>query len=88
MFRAAGFVDVGTERIPDPTPTPEVYNGRWFKDAAELEAFRKEGALLIRGLPIHFGAFHFSPPGGSRRISNSRLLTGATHIGPPARTAA
>jgi SAM-dependent methyltransferase len=50
MFRAAGFVDVATERIVDPTPTPEVYTGRWFKDAAELEAFRKEGALLIRGV--------------------------------------
>lgn len=49
MFRDAGFVDVIHERIPDPTPNPEEYKGKWFKDAAELAAFRAEGALLIRG---------------------------------------
>lgn len=49
LYQDAGLADVVTERIPDPTPTPEVYTGKWFKDAAELEAFRKEGALLIRG---------------------------------------
>jgi ubiquinone/menaquinone biosynthesis C-methylase UbiE len=49
LFRDAGFVDVAHRRIVDPTPTPEVYNGRWFKDAAELRAFKQEGALLIQG---------------------------------------
>jgi SAM-dependent methyltransferase len=49
MFQAAGFADVATERIADPTPAPEVYTGRWFRDASELAAFRREGALLIRG---------------------------------------
>jgi SAM-dependent methyltransferase len=49
MFRDAGFVDVTHERIVDPTPAPDVYKGRWFRDAAELAAFRREGALLIRG---------------------------------------
>jgi len=49
MFRDAGFVDVAHERIPDPTPAPEVYTGRWFRDAAELAACRREGALLVRG---------------------------------------
>ncbi len=49
LFRDAGFVGVKHERISDPTPAPEVYSGRWFRDATELAAFRREGALLIRG---------------------------------------
>jgi SAM-dependent methyltransferase len=49
LFRDAGFVDGAHRRIVDPTPAPEVYNGRWFKDAAELRAFKQEGALLIYG---------------------------------------
>jgi SAM-dependent methyltransferase len=49
MYRDAGFVDIVHEQIPDPTPNPAVYTGRWFKDAAQLAAFRREGALLIRG---------------------------------------
>jgi SAM-dependent methyltransferase len=49
MFRDAGFADVIHERIPDPTPAPAVYTGRWFRDAAQLAASHREGALLIRG---------------------------------------
>jgi SAM-dependent methyltransferase len=49
LFRDAGFVDVVHERIPDPTPNPAEYKGRWFRDAAQLAAFRREGALLVRG---------------------------------------
>jgi len=49
MFREAGFRDVVHENIPDPTPTPEVYSGKWFRDAAQLAAFHKIGALLVRG---------------------------------------
>lgn len=49
LFRDAGFMDVVHERIPDPTPTPAEYTGRWFRDAAQLAAFHREGALLIRG---------------------------------------
>jgi hypothetical protein len=26
-----------------------VYTGRWFRDAAELRAFKAEGALLVWG---------------------------------------
>jgi len=48
-FRDAGFAEVAHRRIPDPTPTPEVYTGRWFRDAAELAAFKREGALLVHG---------------------------------------
>jgi len=49
MFREAGFVDVSQCRIPDRTPAPEVYEGRWFRDAQQLADFRREGALLIHG---------------------------------------
>ena len=49
LFRAAGFVCVEQERIVDSTPSPEKYSGRWFRDAAQLRAFKAEGALLIQG---------------------------------------
>ena len=49
MFRAAGFASVGHRLIPDPTPNPDVYNGRWFRDAKQLAEFRAIGALLIHG---------------------------------------
>src|SRR5215472_16870166 len=49
MFRKTGFANVTHRRIVDPTPAPEVYTGPWFKDAAELAAFRREGALLVTG---------------------------------------
>ncbi len=48
-FRDAGFEFVSHRQIPDPTPAPESYTGRWFKDAAQLRAFRETGALLIHG---------------------------------------
>jgi ubiquinone/menaquinone biosynthesis C-methylase UbiE len=48
-FREAGFTAVVHRRIPDSTPTPEVYTGRWFRDAKQLAAFRREGALLVLG---------------------------------------
>jgi arsenite methyltransferase len=49
LFRAAGFKDVAQERVVDPSPSPEVYSGRWFRDAAQWRAFKAEGALLIYG---------------------------------------
>jgi SAM-dependent methyltransferase len=49
FFRDAGFADVAHRRIVDPTPAPETYTGRWFADAAQLRAFRAEGALLVHG---------------------------------------
>ena len=49
LFRAAGFSAVAHERIADPSPSPEEYNGRWFRDAAQLKAFKAEGALLVHG---------------------------------------
>jgi SAM-dependent methyltransferase len=49
LLRAAGFTGVIHELIPDPTPAPESYSGRWFRDAAQLRAFREVGALLVTG---------------------------------------
>ena len=49
LFRGAGFVEVVHERVVDPSPSPEVYSGRWFRDAAQLRAFKAEGALLAVG---------------------------------------
>jgi len=49
LFRDAGFLHVAHQRIPDPTPNPEVYTGRWFRDAKQLADFRREGALLVHG---------------------------------------
>jgi SAM-dependent methyltransferase len=48
-LRDAGFRDVTHERIVDPSPAPEAYTGRWFCDAAQLRAFKAEGALLVHG---------------------------------------
>jgi hypothetical protein len=48
LFRGAGFANVSHERVADPSPSPEAYAGQWFRDAAELRAFKAEGALLIR----------------------------------------
>jgi SAM-dependent methyltransferase len=47
LFRQGGFAPVRHERIVDASPTPETYTGRWFRDAAQLRAFKAEGALLV-----------------------------------------
>jgi SAM-dependent methyltransferase len=49
FLRAAGFSNVAHERIVDPSPSPEVYTGRWFRGAEQLRAFKAEGALLVHG---------------------------------------
>ncbi|MGA7922042.1 MAG: class I SAM-dependent methyltransferase [Candidatus Acidiferrales bacterium] len=49
MFCDAAFTNVGHRLIPDPTPNPDAYTGRWFRDAKELAEFRAIGALLVYG---------------------------------------
>lgn len=49
IFCDAGFTDVAHRRIPDNSPTPEVYTGRWFRDAEQMRRFKQEGALLLCG---------------------------------------
>jgi ubiquinone/menaquinone biosynthesis C-methylase UbiE len=47
LLKENGYEDVRAMRIPDLTPTPEEYSGKWFKNAEELRDFKKIGALLL-----------------------------------------
>ncbi len=49
LLKAHAFEDVEAQRVPDESPTPEEYSGKWFKNAAELREFKKLGALLLVG---------------------------------------
>lgn len=49
LFGSAGFTKVKHERVVDPSPSPETYTGRWFRDAEQLKALKAEGALLVHG---------------------------------------
>jgi arsenite methyltransferase len=47
LLQEHGFRNVEARRIPDRSPSPDVYSGKWFKDAAELKDFKRIGALLL-----------------------------------------
>jgi ubiquinone/menaquinone biosynthesis C-methylase UbiE len=47
LLKKHGFITVEARRIPDRSPTPEAYSGKWFKNAEELRDFKKIGALLL-----------------------------------------
>lgn len=47
MLRRHTFQEVRALRVPDLTPTPEEYSGKWFKNAEELRDFKRIGALLL-----------------------------------------
>ncbi len=47
LLRNHAFENVEAHRIPDETPTPETYSGRWFNNADELRDFKRIGALLL-----------------------------------------
>lgn len=47
MLKQHDFSDVQARRIPDPSPTPDQYSGKWFKNAEELRDFKRIGALLL-----------------------------------------
>ncbi len=49
LLGAHGFQDVDARRIPDLTPTPDEYTGKWFANADELREFKRVGALLLMG---------------------------------------
>jgi ubiquinone/menaquinone biosynthesis C-methylase UbiE len=49
LFTRHGFKDAAARRIPDRSPTPETYSGKWFKNAEELRDFKCIGALLLMG---------------------------------------
>jgi ubiquinone/menaquinone biosynthesis C-methylase UbiE len=47
LLEKHGFKNVEAKRIPDRSPTPETYSGKWFKNAEELRDFKRIGALLL-----------------------------------------
>src|SRR5712675_2706806 len=49
LLQKHGFGSVEARRIPDRSPTPETYSGKWFKNAEELREFKRIGALLLLG---------------------------------------
>ncbi len=60
MLKRHTFEDVRAVRVPDLTPTPEEYSGRWFKNSEELKDFKRIGALLLIARKPDFE----SPPPG------------------------
>lgn len=50
LLQQHGFHSVEARRIPDHSPTPEQYSGKWFKNAEELRDFKRIGALLLIGI--------------------------------------
>lgn len=49
LLQQHGFEQVEARRIPDRSPSPDEYSGKWFKNAAELKDFKRIGALLLIG---------------------------------------
>jgi ubiquinone/menaquinone biosynthesis C-methylase UbiE len=47
LLKEHAYEDVRAVRIPDLTPTPEEYSGKWFANAEELRDFKRIGALLL-----------------------------------------
>src|SRR5260370_3891791 len=65
QFRDTGFANVAHERVVDPSPSPEGYTGRWFRDVEQRRAFKAEAALLVHGA---------KPPGISPSEVDLRIL--------------
>src|SRR5438270_9270372 len=53
LLEKHGFKNVEARRIPDRSPTPETYSGKWFKNAEELRDFKRIGALLLIAEKAH-----------------------------------
>ena len=53
LLQKHGFEQVEARRIPDRSPSPDEYSGKWFKNAAELKDFKRIGALLLIGSKPH-----------------------------------
>jgi arsenite methyltransferase len=47
LIKQHGFGNVEALRIPDQTPSPETYSGKWFANVEELRDFKKMGAVLL-----------------------------------------
>ncbi len=60
LLKEHTYEDVRAVRIPDLTPTPDEYSGKWFKNADEVRDFKRIGALLLIARKPDFR----SPPRG------------------------
>jgi ubiquinone/menaquinone biosynthesis C-methylase UbiE len=49
LLEEHSFKNVQARRIPDHSPSPDTYSGKWFKNAEELKDFKRIGALLLIG---------------------------------------
>jgi len=49
LMKAHAFEAVEARHIPDLSPTPADYSGKWFRNAEELREFKRIGALLLIG---------------------------------------
>lgn len=49
LFEESGFVNVSDQRILDPRPVPEDYQGGSFKTREDYLQYRREGSLMVRG---------------------------------------
>jgi ubiquinone/menaquinone biosynthesis C-methylase UbiE len=47
LLQTHTFQQVEARRIPDLTPTPDEYTGKWFANAEELRDAKRIGALLV-----------------------------------------
>jgi ubiquinone/menaquinone biosynthesis C-methylase UbiE len=49
LMKTHAFENVEARHIPDLSPTPAEYSGKWFRNAEELRDFKRIGALLLIG---------------------------------------
>lgn len=49
LFESAGFVNVRDQRLFDPAPIPDDYNGGSFKTREDYLDYRKSGSLMLSG---------------------------------------
>jgi SAM-dependent methyltransferase len=49
LFESAGFVNVRDQRLYDPAPIPDDYNGGSFKTREDYLDYRKSGSLMLSG---------------------------------------
>jgi SAM-dependent methyltransferase len=49
VFEQAGFIDVRSRRLKDPTPVPENYISGSFKSREDFVEYRESGSLMVSG---------------------------------------
>ncbi len=77
LLRKHGFVSAQAAFIRDPSPVPRDYSGKWFRNAAELRAFKRIGALLLMA----------SKPAAPSASAREKAGAGSRRTPPAARSA-